>query len=292
MTASTLIIGTINGFFLGGLYVIAALGLGLIFGVMRLVNVAHGDLLILGAYLTITLAGWLRIDPLLAALLAAPLMFLVGYPLQSQVFHPLMGRGAEPPLLAAFGVAIIAQNLFLLIWGADTRALQTSYSTQGVSLLGVNVPLIYLIAFAIALALVAATEWLITRTRIGRAIRAAAQDPATAAVMGIDPRQIYALTYGIGAATAALGGGLIALTFSVTPSAGLGWLLKGFVVVVLGGMGSLRGALAAGLLLGVAEGLGGAIFGTGYRDMIGYLIFVLVLLLRPNGLFSLRGRLA
>lgn len=292
MNLSNLAAGALNGLFLGGLYAIAALGLGLVFGVMRLVNVAHGELLVLGAYLVIGLAGALGLDPLVAALLAAPIMFLVGYPLQRQVFNPLMGGGPEPPLLAAFGVSIIAQNLFLLAWGADTRALQTAYSTQGVSVLGVSVPLIYLVAFAIALALVASTEWLIVRTPTGRAIRAAAQDPATATVMGIDPRRIYALTYGIGAATAAVGGALIALTFSVTPSAGLSWLLKGFVVVVLGGMGSLRGALLAGLLLGVAEGVGAAVVGTGYRDMVGFLIFLLVLVVRPNGLFGRRGRLA
>ena len=286
MTPSTLLAGTISGLLVGGLYAVTALGLSMVFGVMRLVNVAHGELLLLAAYLNFTISSAWGIDPLLVALLLIPLMFLIGYPLQRWVFNPLMQRGDEPPLLAAFGLSIILQNVLLLIWKADTRALITSYSDQGVQLLGVRVSLLYVIAFVLAIVLIGGMHMFVTRSYLGKAIRASAQDASTAQVMGINPERIYAITYAIGASTAALGGTLIGMTFSFVPTSGLTWLLKGFVVVVLGGMGSIVGMLGAGFILGVAEGIGGAIAGTGYRDMIGFLIFIIVLILRPRGLFG------
>ena len=292
MNVSTLLAGVISGLLLGGLYAIAALGLSLVFGVMRLVNIVHGEFLVLAAYLNFSIASALGLDPLLAVLLIAPVMFLIGYVIQRWVLNPLMHRGGEPPLLAAFGLSIIAQNVMLLIWGADARTLTTSYSNLGVSLFGVRVPLMYLIAFVLAIILIAAVQLFISHSYLGKAIRAATQDPSTAQVMGINPRTIYTFTYGIGAAIATLGGTLIGLIFSFTPTSGLTWLLKGFVVVVMGGMGSIVGILAAGGILGIAEGIGGAIAGTGYRDMIGFLIFLIVLVFWPRGLFGKIGRFA
>ncbi len=292
MNVSTLLAGVISGLLLGGLYAIAALGLSLVFGVMRLVNIVHGEFLVLAAYLNFSIASALGLDPLLAVLLIAPVMFLIGYVIQRWVLNPLMHRGGEPPLLAAFGLSIIAQNVMLLIWGADARTLTTSYSNLGVSLFGVRVPLMYLIAFVLAIILIAAVQLFISHSYLGKAIRAATQDPSTAQVMGINPRTIYTFTYGIGAAIATLGGTLIGLIFSFTPASGLTWLLKGFVVVVMGGMGSIAGILAAGGILGIAEGIGGAIAGTGYRDMIGFLIFLIVLVFWPRGLFGKIGRFA
>ncbi len=292
MNVSTLLAGVISGLLLGGLYAIAALGLSLVFGVMRLVNIVHGEFLVLAAYLNFSIASALGLDPLLAVLLIAPVMFLIGYVIQRWVLNPLMHRGGEPPLLAAFGLSIIAQNVMLLIWGADARTLTTSYSNLGVSLFGVRVPLMYLIAFVLAIILIAAVQLFISHSYLGKAIRAATQDPSTAQVMGINPRTIYTFTYGIGAAIATLGGTLIGLIFSFTPASGLTWLLKGFVVVVMGGMGSIVGILAAGGILGIAEGIGGAIAGTGYRDMIGFLIFLIVLVFWPRGLFGKIGRFA
>jgi len=290
MTPGTLLAGAVSGLFLGGLYAMTALGLSMVFGVMRLVNVAHGELLLLAAYLNFTLASVLKLDPLVSALLLIPVMFLIGYPLQRWIFNPLMQQGAEPPLLVAFGISIILQNVMLLIWHADTRALVTGYSGWGVQLLGVEVPFLYVLACVLAVVLIIGMHLFMSRSFIGKAIRAAAQDASTAQVMGINPEWIYALTYAIGAATAALGGTLIGMAFSFVPSNGLTWLLKGFVVVVLGGMGSIIGMLGAGLILGVAEGVGGAIAGTGYREMIGFLIFIVVLVLRPRGLFGRSNR--
>ena len=278
-----------NGFILGGLYAITALGLSMVFGVMRLVNVVHGELLVLGAYLSLFISTGLGVDPFLATLMVAGALFGIGYLLQLWMFNPLMDRGMEPPLLSAFGLSIIAQSLFLVYWTTNTRTINTSYSQQGFRLGGMNVPVIYLIAFGMSLVLIGGIHLFMTRTYPGKAIRAATQDPETARVMGINVKWVYALTYAIGAATTALGGTLIGMTFSFVPASGLPWLLKGFVIVVLGGMGSVVGTLAGGILLGTAEGVGAAIVGTGYRDMIGLIIFLVVLVVRPTGLFGRAG---
>jgi branched-chain amino acid transport system permease protein len=289
MTTSTLIAGAINGLLLGGLYVIIALGLSMVFGVMRLVNVTHGDLLVLSAYLNFVITDALGINPFAATLIVMPILFIVGYGIQRLVLNPVMSKGMEPALLMAFGISIIAQNGMIIAWGGDSRSLSTDFSTSGVVFLGVHIPVMYVLAFVLSFIEVGAVYIFINRTYMGKSIRAATQDPQTAGVLGVNINHVYAITYGIGAATAALGGLLIGLTFSFAPAAGFNWLLKCFVVVVLGGMGSIPGTLAGGLLLGLTEGIGAAILGTGFRDMIGYLIFLLVLLIRPRGLFGQVG---
>lgn len=289
MTLSTLTAGAVNGFLLGGLYAIAALGLTMVFGVMRLVNVTHGELLILAAYLNFILSTALGLDPFLTTLLVAPILFVIGYGLQRWVLNPVMGSGMEPALLMAFGLSIIAQNGMIAAWGGNTRAITTGYSEQGLQLFGINVPLLYVIAFGLSILLILGMHLFVSQTYLGKAIRAATQDPRTAAVMGINVNAVYAITYAIGASTAAFGGVLIGMTFSFVPASGFPWLLKSFVVVVLGGMGSIVGSLVGGLLLGTAEGAGAAIVGTGFRDMIGFAIFLIVLIIRPRGLFGRIG---
>lgn len=289
MTLTTLAAGAINGLLLGGLYAIAALGLTMVFGVMRLVNVTHGELLILAVYLNFVISGALGLDPLLTTLLVAPILFVIGYSLQRWVLNPVMRAGTEPALLMAFGLSIIAQNGMITVWGGNTKAITTGYSGAGLTLFGINVPFIYLLAFGLSLLLILGVHLFVNHTYLGKAIRAATQDPQTAAVLGVDVNRVYAITYAIGAATAALGGVLIGIAFAFTPTSGFPWLLKSFVVVVLGGMGSIVGSLAGGLLLGTTEGIGAAIVGTGYRDMIGFIIFLIVLIVRPRGLFGRIG---
>lgn len=289
MTFSTVVEGALNGLLLGGLYAVVALGLSMVFGVMRLINVTHGELLVFAAYLNFVISGELGIDPIFSTVLIIPILFVIGYSVQRWVLNPVMNRGMEPALLMAFGISIIAQNGMVLIWGGDTRSLNAGYTTEGFEIVGVNTPLMYAAAFVLSLLVIGVTHQAITRTYLGKAIRAAAQDPTTAAVMGVNVNHIYAITYAIGASIAALGGLLIGLTFSFAPASGFTWLLKSFVVVVLGGMGSISGTLIGGLLLGLAEGGGAPIVGSGYRDMIGYLIFLLVLLVRPRGLFGHEG---
>lgn len=282
----TLTGGVVNGLLLGGLYATTALGFSMIFGVMGLMNVVHGELLVLGAYLSFFITRSLGIDPLLATLIVAVILFSLGYVLQMFVFNPVMDRGVEPALLTAFGLSIIAQSLFLFYWTTNTRSINASYSQKGLELFGIHMPVMYLVSFGLALVLIAGVHVFMTRTFLGKSIRAATQDPATAQVMGVNVKRTYAFTYGLAAAIAALGGTLIGMTFSFVPSSGLSWLLKGFVIVILGGMGSIVGTLAGALLLGVVEGVGGAVMGTGYRDLIGLMIILIVLVARPTGLFG------
>ena len=289
MSSSLVIEGAINGLLLGGLYVVVALGLSMVFGVMRLINVTHGELLIIAAYLNFEVSNELGTDPIFSTILIIPILFIIGYSVQLLILNPVMSRGMEPPLLMAFGLSIIAQNAMILRWGGDPRSLSADYSTEGLSLFGVNVPFMYFAAFILSFVVIGATHLYINRTYLGKAIRAATQDAQTARVMGVNVRQIYAITYGISACLAGLGGLMIGLTFSFSPAGGFPWLLKSFVVVVLGGMGSIVGTLAGGLLLGFAEGGAAPIVGSGYRDMVGYVIFLAVLLLRPRGLFGRKG---
>jgi branched-chain amino acid transport system permease protein len=286
VTLFTLSAGALNGLLLGGVYAIAVLGLSMVLGVMRLVNVAHGELLVLGAYISLFSVTALGIDPLLATLIGAVALFIIGYLLQLYVFNPVMERGVEAALLTAFGLSIIAQSFFLFFWTTNTRSINASYAQKGLEIAGFHMPLLYLVSFGLALVLIIGVHLFMTHTYMGKAIRASTQDPKTALVMGINVRKVYALTFAIAAATAALGGTLIGMMFSFDPHSGLPWLLKGFVIVVLGGMGSIVGTLAGALLLGVAEGVGAAIVGTGYRDMIGLIIFLIVLVAKPTGLFG------
>jgi len=278
----------VNGLLLGGLFAVTALGLSLVFGVMRLINVVHGELLVLGAYLSWLLLRHTGIDPLLGILVVAPAMFLIGLPIQRVLLNPLMGSGAEAPLLTTFGLSIIGQNLFLLFWSADTRSLQASYGTASAHVLGLDVPVIYAISFAFAVALTTGTQVFIRQTSLGRQIRASAEDPAAAEVLGVDVGRVYTFTYGLGAAFAGIGGILVGLAFSFTPSTGTPYLLTGFAVVVLGGLGSLKGTLLGGLILGVVESVGASFpqVGDGYRDFIGLVTFLVILAIRPRGLFG------
>ncbi len=289
MTFSTFFAGAVNGFFLGGLYAVVAIGLSLIFGVMRLVNVTHGEFLIAAAYLNLVITGVFGVDPLLATFISMPIIFVIGFATQRWVLNPVMGKGMEPALLMAFGLSIIAQNGMIYIFGGDPQTITTRFTQQGTEVLGVTVPTIYVVSLVLGVVLIGGLHLFISRTYLGKAIRAATQDPETAGIMGINVNHIYAITYGIGASLAAFGGLLIGAAFSFIPASGFPWLLKSFVVVVLGGMGSIIGTLLGGLILGTAEGMGAAIVGTGYRDMIGFLIFLLVLLIRPRGLFGRKG---
>ena len=288
MNADLWLASALNGLVLGGLYAATSFGLSMIFGVMRLVNVDHGELIILGAYLSWTFFTGMGIDPFLSLIFVAPALFLVGYGFQRFLLNPLMPQGMEAPMLTTFGLSIVAQSLFLSVWTPDSRSIKTWYTDNVVMLGSIRIPQMFVISFLVSVALAGALYLFFTRTLAGKAVRAAAQSAETAAAMGINIPHIFALTYGTGAALAAVGGVLVATTFTFVPSSGLAYLLKGFVVVVLGGMGSIAGTLLAGMLLGLSESLGAAAFGTGYKDLVGLLLFLLVLTIRPAGLFGRR----
>jgi branched-chain amino acid transport system permease protein len=285
-SSNELLTAVVSGLLLGGLFAITALGLSLVFGVMRLINLVHGELIVLGAYLAYVLLDDAGIDPLVGLLVVCPAMFVIGYPIQRILLNPLMPKGMEPPLLTTFGLSIIAQNLFVLIFSGDARALDSSYSSDSLSVGSVTVPAMYGVAFLFAIAFCLGTHLIIQRTATGRAVRACSENPAAAEVLGIDVPRTYGYVYGFAALCAGVGGVLVGLTFSFGPTAGTTYLLTGFAVVVLGGLGSIKGTFFGGLLLGLIESVGAAFFGDGYRDFIGLVAFLLILSIRPQGLFG------
>jgi branched-chain amino acid transport system permease protein len=279
----------VNAILLGGLYALLALGLSLVFGVLRVVNLAHGELIVGGAYLAYAVVHATHVDPLISLLAVLPVVACAAYVLQRVVLGPVLSRGLETPLVATFGISLILQAMFAGAWTTDAKAIPASYAATGVTIADVRVRTVYVMAFVLAAALAATTQILLTRTRIGVAVRAAAADPGTAASVGINVQHVYAITFAYAAALAAVGGVVIGVAFSLTPSAGTPYLLRGFTVVVLAGLSSPAGTLGAGILIGLVEGIGGQIFGDQYRDLIVYLVFLALLMIRPSGLFSRKG---
>lgn len=276
----------VQGLLLGGLYATSALGLSLVFGTMRLVNLAHGQFLVLGAYLTSLLVGVVGGDPLVLAIPVAITVGLVAYPLQRYILTPVMSRGEEAPLTAAFGIAIVVETCLLLTLGANPRSLSTPWATAQVEVLGVRIRVALLFATLIGAVAVVLLTLMLKRTRFGHQVRAASIDAEAAGLVGIDVKRTYARVMAISAGTAAIAGVLIAASYSIAPASGTGWLLRAFTVVVIGGLGSLPGTLYGGLIVGVVETFGAELVGAQYRDLIVFGVLVIVLVVRPNGLFA------
>jgi branched-chain amino acid transport system permease protein len=276
----------IQGILLGGLYATAALGLSLVFGTMRLVNLAHGQFLVVGAFLTSIIVAATGGDPLLLALPVAVLVGLLAYPLQRYIFTPVMARGEEAPIIAAFGVGVALQSILLLIFSANPKSLNAPYATAQLDVFGVGVRVSLLIATAIGIVVVVAMTVILKRTQFGRQVRAASIDAEAAGLVGIDVKKTYARVMAISAGTAAMGGVLIALSFSIAPASGTGWLLRAFTVIVIGGLGSLPATIYGGIIVGLVETFGAVVVGPQYRDLIVFGVLVIVLIVRPNGLFS------
>lgn len=289
MAVTTLAEALLKGILLGGLYAVTALGLSMVFNVSRLVNLAHGEFLILGAYISFVLSTALGIDPFISVVISAVIFFLIGYSLQGFMLNPVMGRGAVPPLMTAFGLSIVAQGLYGIFWSGESREIINGYSQTYLTLAGLDIPVIYVVSFGLSIVVIAGIHLFMMNTFIGKAVRAVAQDHETALTRGINVKSVYCLTCAIGAATAALGGTLIGMTFSFSPSSGLPWLLKAFAIVLLGGRGNIFRVLAGGLILGASEGIGVAIIGEGYRDLIALFILLAILVYKPAGLFKRAG---
>jgi branched-chain amino acid transport system permease protein len=278
----------INGVLLGGLYATVGLGLTIVVGVMRLVNLAHGELLVVAAYLVGFLNHEWQWDPLVAAVVVAPVMALAAYPVQRLVLTPTMRYGFEPPLVATFGIAITVQTL-LVIWAtSDPRSLSASYATESIEILGTTVRVVMLLALGIGIVLALALQLFMVRSSFGRELRAAAEDPAAAETVGVNVGHVYGIALGLSAAVATFGGTLIGIAYSYSPNSGLGWLLRAFTVVVIGGLGSIPGAVLGGLVLGIVEELGAEWFGPQYRDVVVFLALCAVLVARPQGILARR----
>lgn len=287
-TSKTQLTELVNSIFYTGLYATLALGLTLVFGVMRLVNLAHGDLIIAGGYLGVFFGVNLGLDPLVALLLIVPVMMALTYPIQRGLLNPLLAVGEEPPLVATFGISLVIETVLQIGYSSNAQSLNPSYGVTGIDILGTNVRVIFVIALVIGVILVLATHFALTRLRVGKALRAASEDAEAAASLGINVKHIYALTFAVAAGLSAFAGIELGVAFSLTPTAGLSWLLIAFTVIVLGGMGSVLGTLVGGFAVALAQEYGSLAFGPQYQDLIVFGLLVVVLVIRPNGIFGRR----
>jgi branched-chain amino acid transport system permease protein len=276
-----------QGILLGGLYALFATGLSLIFGVMRLVNLAHGDFSILAAFLAVVAVQALALNPLLALLLVAPVMAAIGYGLQRLVLNRLLGRGLLPAVLVTFGLSIVIQNGLLETFSADSHRLNPGGIETASLPLGGGLAIGWfpLLTFTVAVLLLAGLHLVIGRTALGRAFRAASDDGETAALMGIDNGRLYALAMALSLAIVAVAGIFLGIRTTFTFASGPDRLLFAFEAVIIGGLGSLWGTLVGGVILGVAQTTG-ARLSPGWGVLTGHLVFLAVLLVRPAGLFA------
>ncbi|HVN24733.1 MAG TPA: branched-chain amino acid ABC transporter permease [Syntrophorhabdales bacterium] len=276
-----------NGLLLGGLYGIVGIGMSMIFGIVRVVNLAHGDLVILASYLSFVMLSIFGVSPLLTLVLVIPAMFLIGFIIQYYLVNRVLGKDMNPPLLVAFGLSIILQNLLLLIFTPDARTLLTDLSIATLPVGGfLSIPVVYLVDFVVALVTILLLSRFFTRTYLGKAIRAASDDEGAAELMGINPKRIYAWAMAIAGGTAAIAGVLVGMTFTFYPHTGPDYLIIAFGVVIVGGLGSLLGTFLGGLILGLAQLVGAHFLGPGFQLISGYIILLIVLALKPTGLFS------
>lgn len=284
---STLILpAVLSGLMMGAVYALVALGLTLIYGVLHIINFAHGSLLMLALYTVYFLNSYLGIDPYLAIPIVLPVFFALGYALQRGLIGPMSSGSEQNVLLLTLAVSIIIENLALYFWTSNTRSIDIPYVYDTVELFGAYIPLGRVIAFVAAL-MVAPLLWaFMAYTRTGSAIRAVAIEKRGAELVGIDVNHTYAICFGIGTACVALAACLLLPTFYVTPQVGYTFVLVAFTTVVLGGMGSLPGALIAGLVLGVIESLCGLFLGESLGQIGIFLAFILILLFKPSGLFG------
>lgn len=273
----------VNGALLGGLYALAALGLSLVFGIMRVVNLAHGVIVLAGAYFAVLVTQAVPMDPLLTVVVVAPVVFVVAALTQRLLLQRLLGRSLEAPLVATFGLLLIGQGLFTFGFGTAPRSLDAPWGRSGITFLGMTVQTVNVVAFVLAVAVVAGTQVVLSRTRFGMALRASAVDPETAGTLGIDIPLMHALTFGAAAVIAALAGIVYGTAFSVDPNGALPLLVLGFTVVVMGGVGSVPGTLVGGVTVGVVSAAVGGLVGPVYSPIAVNLLLLVLLLLRPHG---------
>jgi branched-chain amino acid transport system permease protein len=276
----------LSGVLVGGVYALVGIGLTLVFGVMRIINFAHGELVMLGMYASWLLFSRLGWDPFLSVVVVAPLLFLVGAGLQAAVVGRVMGAQPENQILLTIGLGLVLSNAVMLAFTSDYRILTTSYSSSSFDVLGLSISEPLLLAFLVTVAVTAGLYLFLFKTDTGQAIRATAQDREAAQLMGIDVRRMSMLAFGIGAALAGTAGALVSPTYYVFPQVGGAFTLKAFVIVVLGGMGSVVGATLGGVLIGVTESLAAVYVAGGLKELVVFLLFLFFLVVRPSGLLG------
>ncbi len=274
------------GVLLGGLYALIALGLSLVFGLMRLINVAHGDLVMFASYFAYALLTAWSLDPIISIFIGIPIWLLLGYGIQKFLMSRAFKISAESPLIIAFGISLVLQNLAQIIWSPMSRSITTAYSMESFHLGSVVLPYTYVFDFIAALVVMLFLREFLKRTYLGKAISASSQDGKAAELMGINTGRIYAVAFAIAAATAAIAGVFLGLTFPFTPQSGVSFLIIAFGVTIIGGLGSMFGTFLGGIILGLAQTLGAYFFGSALQMLFAYLIVILVLAIRPQGVFG------
>jgi branched-chain amino acid transport system permease protein len=280
--ASPIIIGIL----LGGLYVVVALGLSLVFGVMKVINVAHGTLVILGSYLAFAVLSTFGIDPILGLLIGIPVFFLLGILIEKFLLNRAVKMSADAALIIAFGIALVVQNAMQIIWTPMSRSLITDYTFESIQIGDIYIPVVYILDFAAALVVMLLIHQFLKRTYLGQAITASSQDRQTAELMGINPNRVYQIAFGIAMALAAIAGVFFGITFPFNPTTGNALLIIAFGVIILGGLGSMVGTFIGGVIFGLSQTLGGHFFGPTGQLMVPFLMVLVVLTIRPQGLFG------
>lgn len=276
----------INGLLLGGMYAAVGVGFSLVWGVMNTVNLSHGAMIMLGAYATYWLSQWLGVNPLLFVPVAMVVTFILGYFLQKYVINLTMKSGTNMTLILTHGFNLFLINMAYLLWKGDYRSIQSTYAGQGLELAGTIIPYPRLIVFVVAIVVTFFLQLFLSKTRTGNAIRATSLNKDAAQLVGVNISWIYTITFAIGCGLAGVAGSLMSTNFVVTPTFGSPFIGKAFAVAVLGGLGTVSGAVLGGLVLGLAETLGALAFGPSFQTAIAFGILVLVLVIRPQGLMG------
>lgn len=276
----------VNGLLLGGIYGLATIGFSMVWGVMGIINLAHGAYIMIGAFIALIAFNQFGIDPFLAIPLAMFLLFVIGFVIQRFLLNSVLKTGLLLSLALTFGLNLILVDLFVLGFSSDLRSVRTSYASDAIELGGVLIPSVRLAAFVLALLLAWAFHFFLSRSKHGQAILATALDREIARVMGINPTMTYALTAGAGAALAGAAGCMAAVLFPVSPHLGNSFISAVFVITVLGGIGTLGGAIVAGLIFGLIQSIASAAWGVGTQEIVAFVFFLTALVLRPQGMFG------
>jgi branched-chain amino acid transport system permease protein len=277
----------VNGILLGGLYAIIAIGLSTIMGIVKVMNFAHGDLMILSSYLSLVFITGLGVSPYVTFFAIIPIAYLIGYFFQRVLINRVLGKEMDPPLIVAFGASIILQNLLLMVFTPDARTLMTGLGLKVIPIAPwFKIPVNYLMDFLVGLVVIFFLYLFFQKSFLGRAIRAASDDEIAAKLMGVNTKTIYAHAMGISNMTAGIAGVLVGMTFTFYPHTGSQYLFIAFGVAIIAGLGSMKGTFVAGIILAVAQLFGGHFLGPGYQVVSGYVILLLVLLVKPKGIFG------
>jgi branched-chain amino acid transport system permease protein len=286
MSESVLVQSFISGLLMGGVYALAASGLTLIFGVMKIINFAHGALMMIGMYITYWSFVLLGIDPYLSILLSMPILFVIGVLIQRFLINYILDAPEHNQLLLTLGIALVIENLALIIWSPDTRTLDISYVVKTFSLGFVKISFTKLMACIFSLIMIASLYLFLKKTDLGKAIRAVSVERDGAQLLGINVKRLYYIAFGLGSACVGGAGSVITPFYYISPHVGGAFLITAFVVVILGGMGSIGGALIGGLIIALSESLGALIMPGSLKLVLTFIIFIGVLLLKPSGIFG------